>query len=392
MVALHSSELARYAAIEDAFDRLKRQSYAQLGQRDIKYITGLRKTSRAFEAVGRGLLWFGRGPFSFGAGALCVLLHRIIECVEIGHNVLHGQYDYFPEIPEFHSHNFRWKAPIDEEGWRREHNDLHHVHTNVYAKDPDLTHGILRVNDRLPWTKYHLFQVPLYLLWFYPFMMYKFNAQNFGLNQAFRARHFPLGNEGYAPLNYSIEDGDPQRIQKRHRRSQWRIIAKEYIAFPLLAGLTGHSAVRVFLANLGVDMLTSCWMTLTLQVSHFTQPLQEENCLENKGKWYVSQIESTVNFKSPGRWMSVLWGHVDYQIEHHLYPDLPSHRYPDIAPEVQAICRRFDITYSRNPGWCVSIYRYLRVWTIYSFTPQMRKRILAWLPGRRKRLKGARDV
>ena len=50
-----------------------------------------------------------------------------------------------------------------------------------------------------------------------------------------------------------------------------------------------------------------------------------ENCLENKGKWYESQINSTINFKAKYRFLSVLWGHVNYQIEHHLFPDIPSH-------------------------------------------------------------------
>lgn len=366
---LSPSELARYDAIQAAFDQLQARYRAQLGPDDVRYIRRLRYFSRIFEALGRGLLWFGLGPFSLGLGVLLLFLHRNLESIEIGHNVLHGQYDCFPEIPEFHAKNFRWKSPIDEEGWRREHNNMHHVFTNVYAQDPDLTHGILRTNERLPWTPWHRFQFLIYVFYFYPFMTYKFNAQNLGFNRPFIEKHFP-SSEGYAELNYVIDGGDPKALRKRDFRAKARVILKEYYLFPLLALLTGYSYLRVILANLLVDVLNSLWMTLTLQSSHFTQPLQPENTLEHKGKWYVSQVESTINFKGRFRWQSILWGHIDYQIEHHLFPDIPSRHYHKLAPEVQAICQQYGINYQSNPNMLVAVLRYLGVFVRYSFPPK----------------------
>ena len=141
---------AFYDQIEQEFEAIKQRYRAQLGAKDVAYIKGLRLKSRVFEVLGRGLLWTSKNPISFGVGVGLIWLHRNIEAIEIGHNVLHGQYDSFEEIPQFHSKNFKWKAPIDEEGWRREHNAMHHVHTNVYEKDPDLNHGLLRTNDLVP--------------------------------------------------------------------------------------------------------------------------------------------------------------------------------------------------------------------------------------------------
>jgi len=243
---------------------------------------------------------------------------------------------------------------------------MHHVFTNVYAKDPDLTHGILRVNDRLPWNTFHLIQFPLYVFYFYPFMTYKFNAQNLGFNRGFIEKHFP-STEGYAPLNYTIDGGDPKALRKRDFRAKFRVIFKEYYVFPLLALISGYSLVRVFFANLIVDIINSLWMTMTLQSSHFTEPLQAENCLDNKGKWYESQILSTINFSGRYRWQSILWGHIDYQIEHHLFPDIPSRHYPAIAEEVKVICQEFQIDYKCNPNIWVAIYKYLRLFWVYSF-------------------------
>ncbi|MDO8330208.1 MAG: acyl-CoA desaturase [Fluviicoccus sp.] len=355
---------ALYDQIEQEFEAIKTRHRQQLGEADIAYIRSIRRNSRIAEVAGRGLLWLGRGPLSFVAGTGLVWLHRNLEAIEIGHNVLHGQYDYFPEIPEFHSHNFKWKAPIDEEAWRREHNAMHHVHTNVYEKDPDLNHGILRTNDKTPWNPSHRFQVPMYLLAAYPTMLYRFNAQNLGFSQEYRAENFPLGNEGYAMVDTG--GASVAEREKRHLRSIMRVMVKEYGVFPALAALTGRSPLRVLAGNAIADVVNNYWIGLTIQATHFTEPLQPEDAIDHKGRWYLSQLESSVNFKGSRR-MSILWGHLNYQIEHHLFPDIPSHRYPDMAKEVKAVCAKHGITYKCNPSWGKAIRNYVKVLWKYSF-------------------------
>lgn len=355
---------ALYDQIEQEFEAIKARHRQQLGEADIAYIRSIRRNSRIAEVAGRGLLWLGRGPLSFVAGTGLVWLHRNLEAIEIGHNVLHGQYDYFPEIPEFHAHNFKWKAPIDEEAWRREHNAMHHVHTNVYEKDPDLNHGILRTNDKTPWNPSHRFQVPMYLLAAYPTMLYRFNAQNLGFSQEYRAENFPLGNKGYAIVDTG--GASLAEREKRHLRSIMRVMVKEYGVFPALAALTGRSPLRVLAGNAIADVVNNYWIGLTIQATHFTEPLQPEDAIDHKGRWYLSQLESSVNFKGSRR-MSILWGHLNYQIEHHLFPDIPSHRYPDMAKEVKAVCAKHGITYKCNPSWGKAIRNYVKVLWKYSF-------------------------
>ena len=355
---------ARLDRIEAEFEAIRARHRARLGAEDVAYIRRMRRNSRVAEFAGRGLLWFGRGPLSFIAGTGLVWLHRNLEAIEIGHNVLHGQYDYFPEIPEFHAHNFKWKAPIDEEGWRREHNAMHHVHTNVYEKDPDLNHGLLRTNDRTPWNPAHRWQVPLYAFGVYPTMLYRFNGQNLGFAQEYRAEAFPTGNEGYAMVDtggLSLEER-----QKRNSRSINRVLFKEYGVFPALALLTGRSPLRVLAGNAIADMVNNYWIGLTIQATHFTEPLQPEDAVDHKGRWYLSQLDSSVNFKGSRR-MSILWGHLNYQIEHHLFPDIPSHRYPDMAKEVKAVCAKYGIAYKCNESWGQAIRNYVKVMWKYSF-------------------------
>jgi len=355
---------AFYDQIEQEFEAIKQRHRAKMGAEDVAYIKGLRLKSRIFEVLGRGLLWTSRNPLSFGAGVGFLFLHRNIEAIEIGHNVLHGQYDYFPEIPQFHSHNFKWKAPIDEEGWRREHNAMHHVHTNVYEKDPDLNHGLLRTNDLVPWQKSHLWQVPLYFGVVYPTMLYRFNAQNLGFTQEYRAEAFETGNQGYAVVDTSY--ASKEQREKMHARSVNRVLFKEYLVFPLLAKLTGRSALKVLAGNFLADTINNYWIGMTIQATHFTEDLQDEAAVDHKGRWYLSQLESSVNFKG-NRWQSILWGHLNYQIEHHLFPDTPSHRYPDMAKDVKALCQKYNLTYKCNESWAKAIKNYTAVFWKYSF-------------------------
>jgi linoleoyl-CoA desaturase len=362
--ALSQVNPALYDQIEQEIDAIRQRYRAKLGPKDVRYIKGLRRASRAFEAIGRGLLWVSKEPISFSLGVLFLWLHRNIESIEIGHNVLHGQYDYFPEIPQFHAHNFKWKAPVDEEGWRREHNGQHHVHTNVYEMDPDLNHGILRTNALTPWNRRHLFQVPIYLLGAYPTMLYQFNAQNLGFGQQFREKAFPEGNKGYALVDTAGEPED--KLRQRHRRAVGRVIFKEYVLFPAMAALTGFNGFKVMLGNLLADVINNYWISMTIQATHFTEPLQSSDALQHKGHWYLSQLESSVNFKGSRR-MSILWGHLNYQIEHHLFPDIPSHHYPDMAKEVKAVCKKYGVDYKCNPTWGRAIRNYLSVMWKHSF-------------------------
>jgi fatty acid desaturase len=358
--------LARLDAIQAEFEGIRQRYRADLGPKDVAYIKGLRLKSRLAELVGRGLLWFSPEPITFSLGVGFLWLHRNLEAIEIGHNVLHGQYDYFPEIPQFHAHNFKWKAPVDEEGWRREHNGLHHVHTNVYDKDPDLNHGILRMNEQTPWSPRHRFQVPIYLLLAYPFMLYHFNHQNLAFQEDFRERVLVKGNEGFARVG--VAGASQEELKRRNWQSKMRVLVKEYLVFPLLSLVTGFGFFKVFLGNLLADMINNYWISLTIQSTHLTEPLQPEDALAHKGHWYITQLDSSVNFKGSRR-MSRLWGHLNYQIEHHLFPDIPSHRYPDMAKEVKAVCAQYDLPYKLNPTWGHAIRNYVSAMWTYSHPP-----------------------
>jgi linoleoyl-CoA desaturase len=72
---------------------------------------------------------------------------------------------------------------------------------------------------------------------------------------------------------------------------------------------------------------------------------EEEVATETRGGWYLRQILGSCNIEG-GTLFHVMSGHLSHQIEHHLFPDMPSNRYPEVAPRVRALCERYGVPYN----------------------------------------------
>src|SRR3712207_9467001 len=95
-------------------------------------------------------------PPAWVVGTVGLSVAKILENMEIGHNILHGQWDWMRD-PKSHSTTWESDMASPAEQWKHSHNALHHTNTHVIAKDNDLGHVIMRVDDDQRW-------VPLYLL------------------------------------------------------------------------------------------------------------------------------------------------------------------------------------------------------------------------------------
>ncbi len=77
--------------------------------------------------------------------------------MEIGHNVMHGQYDWMND-PALDSQTYEWDNVCTGDQWRHSHNYMHHTYTNILGKDKDVGYGLLRVADEQHWRPKHLIQ------------------------------------------------------------------------------------------------------------------------------------------------------------------------------------------------------------------------------------------
>src|SRR5690349_4354224 len=149
-------------------DKIQREIKASLGVRDRRYIKRTIKVQRSM-ALGGRLLIYASLPLMpafplflgvIGLGTVSLGVSKILENMEIGHNVIHGQWDWMSD-PEIHSSTWEWDNVCPADQWKHSHNVVHHTWTNVLGKDRDVGYEILRVTDRQPWRPAHLAQ-PIY--------------------------------------------------------------------------------------------------------------------------------------------------------------------------------------------------------------------------------------
>ena len=320
----------------DAFgrelDAVRDRVLADLGQVDVDYIRRVIRAQRLMEVAGRGLLVAGILPPAWLAGTALLALSKILDNMEIGHNVMHGQYEWTGD-PALSGRAFEWDTACPADQWRHSHNFSHHTYTNILGMDRDIGYGILRMSPDQPWRPYYLGN-PAYA--FLLMVLFQYGVAVHELeSERIRAGEISLADKR-AVL---------QEIWAKARRQ----LAKDYVAFPLLAG---PMAPFVFTGNLSANLIRNIWSFAIIFCGHFPDGTSEftveETHNESRGQWYFRQILGSANLTG-GRLFHVLSGSLSFQIEHHLFPDLPARRYAEIAPQVREICARYGIAYNSGP-------------------------------------------
>src|ERR671916_1083802 len=147
-------------ALARELDALRQEVLGCRGTEDAAYIRKLIDVQRKLELGSRAVLLFSLFPPAWLMGTAGLAVAKILENMEIGHNVLHGQWDWMRD-PKIHSTKWEWDHASPAEQWKHSHNELHHTYTNVVGKDNDLGYGIMRVDEDQKWYPAHLGQ-PLY--------------------------------------------------------------------------------------------------------------------------------------------------------------------------------------------------------------------------------------
>jgi linoleoyl-CoA desaturase len=138
-------------------DAIRAEVVASRGESDAAYIRKVIDVQRKLELSSRAVLLFSLFPPAWLAGTAGLSVAKILENMEIGHNVMHGQWDWMND-PEIHSSNWEWDTAQPAEQWKHSHNELHHTYTNVVGRDNDLGYGIMRVDEDQRWHPMHLGQ------------------------------------------------------------------------------------------------------------------------------------------------------------------------------------------------------------------------------------------
>ncbi|TWE11858.1 fatty acid desaturase family protein [Rudaeicoccus suwonensis] len=318
-------------ALGEELDALRQEVVDSRGAADAAYIRRVIDVQRKLEMGSRFVLLASRNNVAFALGTIGLTVSKILENMEIGHNVMHGQWDWMRD-PKIHSTTWEWDNASPADLWKHSHNELHHTYTNVLGRDNDLGYGIMRVDEDQRWHPVYLGQ-PVWNFVNACFFEYGIAAYDLELGKYFAGRK-----------DKDVFKRDATKVVNKIRGQ----VTKDYVLHPLLATVTG-SARRTLAANYLANLARNLWTHSVIMCGHFPEGVETFTRTsiagETRGDWYLRQMIGSANI-SGSKAMHIATGNLSFQIEHHLFPDLPSNRYQQIAPRVQDICERYGLQYT----------------------------------------------
>ena len=324
----------QFQAIGAEFDAIRNRVRADLGERDANYIRKLVKRQRQLGVGGRVMLMI---PPTWPLGVAALSASKILDNMEIGHNVMHGQYDWMND-PMIDAQRFEWDNIAPSQDWKHGHNYIHHTYTNIHGMDRDIGYNMFRIDDDQPWYASHRINLPLA---FILMLVFEWGIMYHGVEL-----------DQYLQGKISKEDfqGRRKRAMKKIRKQ----VFKDYIAWPVL-GLSlvpffgWWAPVAILGANLAANVIRNVWSFIIIFCGHFPAEVQtfaeEDAQNETRGQWYVRQLLGSANI-SGHKPFHVLTGNLSYQIEHHLFPDIPARRYPEVAEDVKRLVEQYGLQYN----------------------------------------------
>jgi NADPH-dependent stearoyl-CoA 9-desaturase len=304
-------------------------------------------------------------------GTSTLSVAKILENMEIGHNVLHGQWDWMND-PVINSQAWDWDTASTAEAWRHSHNYVHHTYTNIRGKDKDLGYEIMRIDPHQPWHPVYLLQ-PFYNLllmaffeWGVAFHDLDLDALRAGEKSKEQLREELKGIWGKAraqitkdyvawPLiSAAVSGAVAYAAGPRDKRSRLQRLRRKALPSRTAHALdtAGRAYVHTAVADAAANIVRNVWAHSIIFCGHFPDQTytfgQEEVEEETRGGRYVRQLIGAANIDGSPLF-HVISGNLGYQVEHHLYPDMPSTRYGEIAPRVREICERYDLPYNTGP-------------------------------------------
>ncbi|MDI9917135.1 acyl-CoA desaturase [Rhodococcus sp. IEGM 1379] len=319
-------------ALGRELDAIRRDIEDSRGEKDARYVRNVIRLQRSLEISGRAILFASRKrpAWLLGAGVLGVA--KIIENMELGHNVMHGQWDWMND-PEIHSSTWEWDVNGPSAHWKQTHNFLHHKYTNVLGMDDDVGYGLLRVTRDQRWKP--------------------FNAGNIAFNTllalffewGIAAQHLELGKVAKGRTDME----DTRRKLREVGEKIGKQLVKDYVIYPALTGPAWKSTLS---ANFTANIIRNLWTNAIIFCGHFPDGAEKFTKAdidgESQAQWYLRQMLGSANIEG-GKAMDFMSGNLSYQIEHHLFPDLPSNRYKDIAVKVRELTDKYDLPYTTGP-------------------------------------------
>ncbi|MQA26595.1 MAG: acyl-CoA desaturase, partial [Micromonosporaceae bacterium] len=230
-------------------DAIRQRVVADLGEADAAYIRKIVKVQQRLEVAGRGLLFLGFLPPAWLAGVACLSASKILDNMEIGHNVMHGQYDWMRD-PKLNSKMFEWDTVCPAEQWKHSHNYMHHTYTNILDKDRDIGYGVLRMERAQRWNPYYLGN-PVYA--FFLMLCFEWGVMLHDLE----IERILAGERSWA---------ETRGLRRQMWHKGFKQVLKDYVLFP---ALTGPLFLSTLAGNAVANLVRNVWAYSIIFCGHF---------------------------------------------------------------------------------------------------------------------------
>lgn len=350
-----------YEAFASDLNELWHEVQNDLSEADLNHLKKIELWGRLCSGVGYLTSWLKPNLIS----SLLISQGNITRWTMMTHHVSHGGYDKVPGVPKrFKSRFFArgkrrwidWPEWIIPEAWNYEHNMMHHYHTGE-IEDPDLVERNVEVMRQIKAPLFLKYAVTFFYMCTWKLTYYAPNT--LWIHQKMREhrknrqsgdnKKLTLIADSKAKLYPGLEIVLPF---SRAGIEFWMTCVLPYallrfLGAPLLfLPLGKKAALNVFLNSLLAEVITNIHAFIIIVPNHAGSDIYRfERGISDKAEFYVRQVTGSVNFNTGYDSLDFLHGWLNYQIEHHLWPDLPMLKYQQIQPQVKAICEKHGVPY-----------------------------------------------
>jgi fatty acid desaturase len=341
--------------------KLRKEIDERLSLDDFRHLQRVERWGRGFSLLGFGTGWLLPNPLSMAALSLGAFIRWMLM-----HHIGHKGYDAIPGVPDrYTSQRFArgtrryldWLDWMIPEAWLHEHNVLHHHHTGQ-ERDPDLLErnldGLRR--SRLPMFVRVALVVLSALTWrftyYAPVTLLELRAAQRRRFSRERAQY--LASDAGERLDAKVFNPRSPAGAQLWRQSYLPYLALRFALPPCILWLSGFpsAAISMLINLLGAELLLNIHSFLVIVPNHAGEDLYRfDDAPQTKAQYHVRQTVASVNYNSTGPITDFLQGWLNYQIEHHIWPDLPMSQYPHVKPRVKEICRAHGVPYVEEPLW-----------------------------------------
>jgi linoleoyl-CoA desaturase len=318
-----------------------------LAQRDLPAMYAKTATIMGIWAVLYALLLLGGFAWPINLG-LCLLFS--LATAGIGFNIMHdanhGGYSNSARINKIMGFSLELLG-TSAFVWRQQHNVWHHTYTNIFGMDSDVeAQGVMRITPRDEWRPHYRFQ-HLYSPLVYGMLGFSYILRDFTV--------FLTGSS------------DAKReFPQMTRADRILFVAGKLMHFTIMLGMpllvfAWWQVLIAYVLNMFTISLTLASilpLAHLMQSTEFPEPVGDPLHIDNE--WAIHEVETTVNFGPRNKFLNWYSGGLNFQIEHHLFPQVCHIHYPQLAPIVQATCAEFGVAYNVYPTWSGALIAHLK--------------------------------